>query len=132
MEDNYGRKELINDLKSVLGKNYQEIPQTIKNQINRFIINNGLTFKDIGRCLWYGITIDHRKVEMPYGVYWIPDYLQQSRAYFAALKLKEKQNAEILKESAPEIVKIDYPKLPERKVDLIDIDELLKGDKNGK
>jgi hypothetical protein len=94
------KKELINLICEQL-----EIPQVnrmIETQITRFVTKHGYDYKDIGRALYYFVTVQKNKPDISKGIGIVPFVKEESTAYFEKLKreeqMKQRQGQEVKQE----------------------------------
>lgn len=86
-----------------------EIPQVnrmIETQITRFVTKHGYDYKDIGRALYYFVTVQKNKPDISKGIGIVPFVKEESTAYFEKLKreqqMKERQGEEVKEEFSKE------------------------------
>lgn len=90
--DIYGIAELQAFLREELKLNEQDqFPEIISNQIAKYVLNEGFTYKEIARVTYY--YIEHLKGNYNdlYGIWFVKRYRDQSKRYWAEL---ERQQAE--------------------------------------
>jgi hypothetical protein len=76
----------------------ESIPPTISKQINRFILENDMTFKDIARCIVWYVEVHGGSLSPIYGIYFVPNVKESADKYFRQLELdQQKQLAEAQK-----------------------------------
>jgi hypothetical protein len=91
----YTKEDLVALIKEVM--DIQSITPMIARQINRFILEDNMTFKEIARCIvWY--TDQGFKLNTIYGLGIIPSIREDAEKYFKQLELdQQKQLAEAQK-----------------------------------
>lgn len=121
------KKELTNLICELL-----EIPQVnrmIETQITRFVTKHGYDYKDIGRALYYFVTVQNNKPDVSRGIGIVPFVKEESTAYFEKLKreqqMQERQGQEAKEEFSKErkVFKIN-PRKREIKNNKIKIEDL--------
>lgn len=116
------KKELEQIIRSTL--NIETINPTIKKQITRFILERGLSYDDIAHALTFYIEVEQNKYEPKYGIAFVDWTVDRSRAYYAALEAKKKEQIKSI-ENKEEVKVIKITKIKKRKpIDSIDITKL--------
>lgn len=74
------------------------VPPTIIKQINRFILDYDMTFKEIGRCIYWYVAVSKGSLSPVYGIFFVPNVREKAENYFKQLELdQQKQLAEAQK-----------------------------------
>ena len=74
------------------------VPPTIIKQINRFILDYDMTFKEIGRCIYWYVAVSQGSLSPIYGIFFVPNVREKAENYFKQLELdQQKQLAEAQK-----------------------------------
>lgn len=74
------------------------VPPTIIKQINRFILDYDMTFKEIGRCIYWYVVVSKGSLSPVYGIFFVPNVREKAENYFKQLELdQQKQLAEAQK-----------------------------------
>ena len=93
MANKYTKDDLFALIRETMG--LESIPPTISKQINRFILENDMTFKDIARCI---VEVHGGSLSPVYGIYFVPNVKESADKYFRQLELdQQKQLAEAQK-----------------------------------
>ena len=131
----YTRNELETLIKEVMG--IKSITPMINKQINRFVLEYKMSFKDIARCIvWYTEVAGGTLVPM-YGLGILPNIKESADEYFRKLEEEQKKKAEEAQKVVQyqdnniifNIGKLSHSK---RKPKQFDINEIkIKGDSNG-
>ena len=92
----FTQNDLLDLIKEVMG--IQTITPMIKKQINRFILEDDMTFKEIARCIVWYVEVQGGELNTIYGLGIIPNIREQAGQYFQKLELdQQKQLAEAQK-----------------------------------
>ena len=88
---NYTKEELLGLIREVMG--IKSITPMITKQINRFVVQDNMTYKDIARCIvWYtevkGMTFDP-----VFGIAMVANIREQAENYFKQLELDQQNKA---------------------------------------
>lgn len=96
MANKYTKDDLFALIRETMG--LKSIPPTISKQINRFILENDMTFKDIARCIVWYVEVHGGSLSPVYGIYFVPSVKESADKYFRQLELdQQKQLAEAQK-----------------------------------
>lgn len=96
MANKYTKDDLFALIRETMG--LESIPPTISKQINRFILENDMTFKDIARCIVWYVEVHGGSLSPVYGIYFVPNVKESADKYFRQLELdQQKQLAEAQK-----------------------------------
>ena len=96
MANKYTKDDLFALIRETMG--LESIPPTISKQINRFILENDMTFKDIARCIVWYVEVHGGSLSPVYGIYFVPNVKESADKYFKQLELdQQKQLAEAQK-----------------------------------
>lgn len=96
-KENYTRKDLDLYIKEIFG--VAAITPLINKQINRFVLNSGMTFKQIARSICWYIEVDKNEIgpsSVKYGIWFVPNVFEFAEKYFndlAAEKLRQEREA---------------------------------------
>lgn len=124
MEMEYTKEELnklICELFSI-----PEVTPFIRRQINKFVLELGLSYKEIAQALYFFIRVEKKEPELKYGIGIVPHALPDAKKYFKKLKeQKEEQIKSIeLANSQPDII-LKATQIKKRaKIKTIDIESL--------
>lgn len=92
----YTKDDLFQLVREVMG--IQEITPMILKQINRFVLLENMTFRDIARCIVWYIEVAGGTFQPMYGLGMIPNIKEQAMKYFKQLELdQQKQLAQAQK-----------------------------------
>ena len=92
----YTKEDLVALIKEVMG--LETITPMITRQINRFILEEDMTYKDIARCIVWYVDVHGGALSSVYGLGIIPNIREQALKYFKQLELdQQKQLAEAQK-----------------------------------
>jgi len=120
--------ELIKDLFHITA-----IPPMIQKQVNNYILDYNMSFKEIARCLVYWVEVRHEKMDIKYGIGIVPNIREDAAKYFQKLELqkaaqqKEAEKAVEL-ENNNIIFNIKSVKSQKRKPTQLDLNEINLGD----
>ena len=78
-----------------------QIPRSIRNQINRFVLNDKMTPLEIARCIAYYTEELGKNVDKLYGIWFVPNVRTDADAHFKQLEL-EQQNRQAEAQKAVE------------------------------
>ena len=132
----YTRQDLEELIKDVF--QIKEVTPLIKKQINRFVLENNMSFKEIARCIvWYD-EVAKKKFEIMYGIGIIPNVREEAEKYFKKLELDQlaqQKTAEKIVEYQDNIIKfniksLSHSKRQPRQLDMNDI-QIQQVDKEG-
>lgn len=97
-KNNYTRQQLEELILEVM--RLKSITPTIRRQVTNFVLIDGMTYKDIARCIvWYD-EVFHGKFEPIYGISFVPSVRDRAAEYFRNLEKQQK----IQKEQAKKVV----------------------------
>lgn len=88
----YTRKDLEQLIKEVMG--VQTIPPNFTKQINRFVLENDMSLKEIARCIVWFVEVRQSKIDPLYGLWFVPNIREQAAQYFKQLELDQQRQAE--------------------------------------
>jgi hypothetical protein len=92
----YAKDDLFALIKDVMG--IKSITPMIQRQVNKFILEYDMTFKEIARCIVYYVEVRGGVLDTMYGLGIIPNIREQAGSYFKQLELdQQKQLAEAQK-----------------------------------
>jgi uncharacterized protein (UPF0305 family) len=138
--DNYTLKQLEDLIKHYMNLDKeQSLPNNIKKQITRFVLNDEMSYKEIGRAVCYYVECKKRQIDSLYGISFVSNIRADANNYFSKLEEKQKHKEEEAKKfkteddkmvfNIKEIIKSNKPnKLKQLSFDDID----LKGDEHGR
>lgn len=104
MEREYTKEELnklICELYSI-----PKITPLIRKQINKFVLELGLSYKEIAQALYFFIEVEKREPELKYGIGIVPHTLADAKNYFKKLKKQKEEQIKSVKiaNSKPDII----------------------------
>ena len=88
----YSRAELEQLIKELMG--IQSIPPNFNKQINKFVLENDMTLKEIARCIDWYVEVRQCKIDPLYGLWFVPHVREQAEQYFKQLELDQQRQAE--------------------------------------
>ena len=88
----YSRAELEQLIKELMG--IQSIPPNFNKQINKFVLENDMTLKEIARCIDWYVEVRKGKIDPLYGLWFVPNVREQAEQYFKQLELDQQRQAE--------------------------------------
>lgn len=88
----YSRAELEQLIKELMG--VQSIPPNFNKQINKFVLENDMTLKEIARCIDWYVEVRQGKIDPLYGLWFVPNVREQAEQYFKQLELDQQRQAE--------------------------------------
>lgn len=88
----YSRAELEQLIKELMG--IQSIPPNFNKQINKFVLENDMTLKEIARCIVWYVEVRQDKIDPLYGLWFVPNVREQAAQYFKKLELDQQRQAE--------------------------------------
>lgn len=96
MEDNFTKNDLLEIIREVMG--IETITPMITRQINKFVLQDDMSFKEIARCIVYYVEVKGGVLDTMYGLGIIPNIREQAAKYFKQLELdQQKQLAQAQK-----------------------------------
>ena len=104
MEREYTKEELnklICELYSI-----PKITPLIRKQINKFVLELGLSYKEIAQALYFFIKVEKKEPELKYGIGIVPHTLADAKNYFKKLKKQKEEQIKSIKiaNSKPDII----------------------------
>ena len=75
-------------------------PVTITKQISRFVLDSEMTYKEIGRCVYYYKEVKKKKIDPLYGIWFVSNIRAEAARYWADIEAKHAQRAENAKQFA--------------------------------
>ena len=86
----YGLTELHAFLREELGIGPNDpIPDIINKQIAKYVLNEGFTYKEVGRAVYYYLEVKKGKYNELYGIWFVLKYRSQSQLYWAEVERKQ-------------------------------------------
>ena len=85
----YSLKELQQLIRDVMG--IQTITPMISRQINKFVLDYNMTYKEIARCIVWYTEVAKQTLEPSYGIGMIVNVREQAAAYFKQLELDQQR-----------------------------------------
>lgn len=85
----YSLKELQQLIRDVMG--IQTITPMISRQINKFVLDYNMTYKEIARCIVWYTEVAKQTLEPLYGIGMIVNVREQAAAYFKQLELDQQR-----------------------------------------
>ena len=89
--NDFKRTDLENMICEVMG--IQSITPMIAKQINRYILDFDMSFKEIARCVVWYAEVYGGTFNTVYGIGIVPNVREQAAAYFKKLELDQQQQA---------------------------------------
>lgn len=89
--DSYKRTDLEKLILEVMG--LKTITPMISRQINRFILDYDMSFKEIARCIVWYVEVYGGELTAIYGLGIIPNIREQAASYFQKLELDQRNQA---------------------------------------
>lgn len=122
--NDFGKKELRELICETLS--IPKTTNTIEKQINRFVMELGFSYKEIGRAIVYGLTIKKITYESIFGIGFVQNIVPEANRYFENLKKEREKQLKSIEEANKQsniILKMGEPK-KRRKIKTIDIEKL--------
>ena len=91
LNNQYSRKELEDLICEVM--DIKSITPMIRNQINKYILDYNMSFKEIARCIVWYVEVANGKMKPMYGIGIVPNIREESNAYFKKLELDRQNKA---------------------------------------
>jgi len=106
-----------------------KITLTIENQIHRYVIELGLSYKEIAQALVFFLEVEKGEIDPKFGIGIVPHVVERAKEYFLQLKKQREQQINSIKEAEkqPDII-LRVGKLKKRRklgqieIDKIDVD----------
>lgn len=130
----YSLKELQQLIKDVMG--IKTITPMISRQINKFVLDYNMTYKEIARCIVWYTEVAKQKLEPLYGIGMVVNVREQAAAYFKQLELdqqrQQKEAEKVVQYQDNNIIfnikSLKHKKKQPKQIDISQIN--VKGDKN--
>ena len=90
-ENEYRRSDLEEVICEVMG--ITSITPMITKQINRYILEYNMSFKEIARCVVWYVDVFGGTLNTVYGIGIVPNVREQAAAYFKKLELDQQQQS---------------------------------------
>ena len=90
-ENEYKRSDLEEVICEVMG--ITSITPMITKQINRYILEYNMSFKEIARCIVWYVDVFGGTLNTVYGIGIVPNVREQAAAYFKKLELDQQQQS---------------------------------------
>lgn len=99
---------------------------TIENQIHRFVMELGLSYKEIAQALVFFVEVEKGDVEPKYGIGIVPHVIDRAKIYFAMKKRERENQLKSIKDAdgIPNIILKVGNIRPRRKLPTIDIGKI--------
>ena len=88
----YTRADLEQLICEVMG--IKSVTSTIKNQINRIVLQDNLNFKEIARAIVWYTEIAKKEISPIYGIAFVPNVFPMAAEYFRKLELEQQSKDE--------------------------------------
>lgn len=132
-KDNFKRTDLEQMICEVMG--IKSITPMISKQINKYILDYDMSFKEIARCVVWYVEVFGGTLNTVYGIGILPNIREQAAAYFKQLELDQQKQATEAKKVVEyqdnniifNIKSLQHKKRKPKQLDINDID--VKGDK---
>lgn len=129
---NFKRSDLEQMICEVMG--IKSITPMITKQINRYILDFDMSFKEIARCVVWYVEVFGGELNTVYGLGILPNIREQAAAYFRQLELDQQKQATEAKKVVEyqdnniifNIKSLQHKKRKPKQLDINDID--VKGD----
>ena len=99
-EKPFTQRQLNDIIKECMGlKEEDSVPALVTKQIARFALQDEMSYKEIGRCVWYYVNIKKKKIEPLYGIGFVSALRNESDTYWSNRERREnerKQEAQII------------------------------------
>lgn len=69
----------------------EQIPQLISRQISKYVLNEGFTYKEIGRGIYYYIEIKKGNYNDLYGIWFVGKFRNQAARYWADIERQQEE-----------------------------------------
>lgn len=89
--NSFKREDLEQIILEVMG--LKSITPMISKQINRYILEFDMSFKEIARCIIWYVEVFHGELKPIYGIGIVPNIREQAAAYFKQLELDQQKQA---------------------------------------
>lgn len=127
----YSRKDLETLICEVMG--IKSITPMINNQITKYSLEYGMSFKEIARCIVYYVEVQGKELSCMYGLGMIPNIRELANQYFKQLELdqqrKEKEAEKVIEYQDNNIIfHIKSLKLNTKKPKQLDLNDIKVGD----
>lgn len=97
-KDTYGLSELQAFLREELEIGADApFPTTISKQITRYVLNEGFTYKEIGRAVYYYIEVKKGQYNDIYGIWFVSKFRDQARLYWEKVEQEQQKKRETAK-----------------------------------
>lgn len=94
-KDTYGLTELKAFLCEELELDPKEpLPTIIDKQITKYVLNEGFSYKEIGRAVFFYIEVKKGKYNDLYGIWFVLKFRDQSAAYWARIEREQQERRE--------------------------------------
>ena len=131
--DNFKRSDLEQMICEVMG--IKSITPMISKQINKYILDYDMSFKEIARCVVWYVEVFGGTLNTVYGIGILPNIREQAAAYFKQLELDQQKQATEAKKVVEyqdnniifNIKSLQHKKRKPKQLDINDID--VKGDR---
>lgn len=128
----YTRKDLEELICDVMG--IVSITPMISKQINKFVLEYDMSFKEIARCIVWYVEVKGQSLEALYGLGIIPNIREEAEKYFKQLELDQQRQSQEAKKIVEyqdnniifNIKSLKHKKRTPKQLDITDID--IKGD----
>lgn len=95
----FTQRQLNDIIKECMGLTEEEpIPAIVSKQIARFTLSENMTYKEIGRCVWYYVNIRKKKIDSLYGIGFVPNIKKESADYWYNREIHEKERQKAAQE----------------------------------
>lgn len=118
------KKELIEIICDALG--ITKPTKLILTQINKYVVELGLSYKEIGQALVYFMEVKDGDYKTEYGIGIVPHVIDEARIYFKRLKRQKDEQMESIKEAErqPDIILKPKTIRKRRRLETIEINDL--------
>lgn len=130
MED-YVKADLVNLIKDLTGED--KLSPMIQGQIQRYVLELGMSFKEIARCLVYWVEVKGQSLSPAYGIGIVPTIRKPAADYFKQLELEREEQVKQAKKAIEYeenniIFNIRPGRIKKRKIPQLDLNEIDLGD----
>lgn len=122
--EEFSKKDLREMICQVL--KIEKTNTTIEGQIHKYVMELGLSYKEIAQALVFFVEVEQGAVEPKYGIAIVPHVVDRAKSYFANLKRQKEKQIQSVKDAnnIPDILLEVKEIKKRRKIAKIDINEI--------